>query len=97
MALDVATTSEGLALACLISCSGYPHPNWQPGDKAMKKILLTHGEQDTVVPYGASEMLQKQLGRSGIDADLISFGGGHTIDSSLFPALRDYLGEQWSG
>ena len=49
------------------------------------------------MPYGASEMLQKQLGRSGIDADLISFGGGHTIDSSLFPALRDYLGEQWSG
>ena len=97
MALDVATTGEGLALAGLISCSGYPHPNWQPGDQAIKKILLTHGEQDPVVPYGASEMLQKQLGRSGIDADLISFAGGHTIDSSLFPALRDYLGEQWSG
>ncbi len=97
MALDVATGGTGLPLAGLISCSGYPHPNWQPGAQAMKKILLTHGEQDPVVPYGASEMLQEQLGRSGIDAELISFAGGHTIDSSLFPALRDYLGEQWSG
>lgn len=97
MALDVATTGAGLALAGLISCSGYPHPNWQPGVQTMKKILLTHGEQDPVVPHGASEMLQKQLGRSGIDASLISFAGGHTIDSSLFPALRQYLGERWSG
>ena len=97
MALDVATAGEGLPLAGLISCSGYPHPAWEPGRQANKTILLTHGEQDPVVPYGASEVLQEQLRRSGIDAELIGFAGGHTIDSSLFPALRQYLSHQWPG
>jgi len=50
-----------------------------------------------VVPYGASEVLQEQLRRSGIDAELIGFAGGHTIDNSLFPALRQYLKRQWPG
>lgn len=95
MALDVSTSGAGLPLAGLISCSGYPHPDWQPGAQTIKKILLTHGEQDPVVPYGASEALQEQLRHGGIDTDLISFAGGHTIDSSLFPALRDYLAGQW--
>jgi phospholipase/carboxylesterase len=97
MAVDVATAGEGLPLAGLISCSGYPHPAWEPGLLANKTVLLTHGEQDPVVPYGASEMLQKQLQRSGMDAELIGFAGGHTIDSSLFPALRQYLKRQWPG
>ena len=97
MALDVATAGEGLPLAGLISCSGYPHPAWEPGLQANKTILLTHGEQDPVVPYGASEVLQEQLHRSGIGAELIGFAGGHTIDSSLFPALRQYLSHQWPG
>lgn len=95
MALDVGTSGAGLPLAGLISCSGYPHPDWQPGIQTIKKILLTHGEQDPVVPYGASEALQMQLRQGGIDTDLICFAGGHTIDSSLFPALRHYLAGQW--
>jgi len=95
MALDVSTSGAGLPLAGLISCSGYPHPNWQPGVQTIQKILLTHGEQDPVVPYGASEALQQQLRRGGIDTNLISFAGGHTIDSSLFPALRDYMAGRW--
>lgn len=95
MALDVSTSGAGLPLAGLISCSGYPHPNWQPGVQTIEKILLTHGEQDPVVPYGASEALQQQLRRGGIDTNLISFAGGHTIDSSLFPALRDYMAGRW--
>lgn len=95
MALDVATAGAGLPLAGLISCSGYPHPDWQPGQQVNKKVLLTHGEQDPVVPYGASEVLQKQLRRGGMEADLIGFAGGHTIDSSLFPALREYLSDRW--
>jgi phospholipase/carboxylesterase len=96
MALDVATAGEGLPLAGLISCSGYPHPDWQPGTQAINKILLTHGVQDPVVSYGASEELEKQLRRGGIDSELIGFAGGHTIDSSLFPTLRRYLANRWS-
>ena len=95
MALDVGTADGGLPLAGLISCSGYPHPGWAPCAQAINKILLTHGEQDPVVPFGASEALQEQLERSGIDSELLRFAGGHTIDSSLFPALRHYLAGQW--
>ena len=68
MALDVATAGSGLPLAGLIGCSGYPHPAWQPTAASLPKILLTHGKQDPVVPYGASEALQEQLQRGGIDA-----------------------------
>ena len=92
MALDVATAGEGLPVAGLISCSGYPHPDWQPGPhQTSKKILLTHGKQDPVVPYGASEVLKEQLRRGGMEAELIGFAGGHNIDNDLFPALRQFL------
>ena len=55
MAIDVATSaaSTGLPLAALVSCSGYPHPGWQPGP-LHTPVLLTHGEQDPVVPFAAS-------------------------------------------
>ncbi len=97
MALDVATTDTGLPLAGLISCSGYPHPGWRPGSELHHRILLTHGRQDPVVPHAASEALQEQLNQVGMDAELISFTGGHTIDESLFPAMRRYLANQWPG
>lgn len=96
MALDVATAGSGLPLAGLISCSGYPHPGWQPTAASLPKILLTHGEQDSVVPYGASEAIKEQLQLSGINTELVSFSGGHTIDNCLFPALRSYMAGQWS-
>ena len=96
MALDVATAGSGLPLAGLIGCSGYPHPGWQPTAASQPKILLTHGEQDPVVPYGASEALKEQLQLGGIDTELVGFTGGHTIDGCLFPALRSYLASQWS-
>ena len=96
MALDVATAGSGLPLAGLIGCSGYPHPGWQPTAASLPKILLTHGEQDPVVPYGASEALKEQLQLGGIDTELVGFTGGHTIDGCLFPALRSYLASQWS-
>ncbi|MDA0718362.1 MAG: dienelactone hydrolase family protein [Cyanobacteria bacterium] len=96
MALDVATAGSALPLAGLIGCSGYPHPGWQPAAASLTKILLTHGEQDPVVPYEASEAIREQLQLSGIDTELVGFSGGHTIDSCLFPALRSYLAGQWS-
>ena len=64
---------------------------------SIERLRAATGEQDPVVPYGASEVLQEQLRRSGIDAELIGFAGGHTIDNSLFPALRQYLKRQWPG
>jgi phospholipase/carboxylesterase len=101
LALDVATGAGGLPLAGVIGCSGYPHPDWRPGPVGAPgggpqlPLLLTHGRQDPVVPYAASEALQQQLRDSGREVELIGFAGGHTIDGSLVPTLRRFLDYCW--
>jgi len=101
MALDVATGGgggghTGLPLAVLIACSGYPHPDWQP-QPPRTPVLLTHGQQDPVVPYAASEAIERQLREVGGTVERIGFSGGHGIDPSLFPRMRTALEQGWSG
>lgn len=95
MAIDVGTGEQGLGLAGLVGCSGYPHPGWSPQTPFKTKVLLTHGEQDPVVPYGASEALRDQLQAAGHGVELLGFSGGHTIDEQLFPAIRAFIDQQW--
>ena len=98
MVLDVGTLAEGLdgrSCAGLIGCSGYPHPGWDPQTPHKTKVLLTHGEQDPVVPFAASQALQKQLEAAGHGVELLEFSGGHTIDEGLFPALKRFIASQW--
>jgi len=97
MALDVATRT-GLPLAAVIGCSGYPHPDGQPSSAPpapAQTILLTHGEQDPVVPYAASEELERQLTRAGHGVRRLGFRGGHTIDPLVLPALRQFVADAW--
>ena len=98
MVLDVGTLAEGLdgrSCAALIGCSGYPHPGWDPQTPHKTKVLLTHGEQDPVVPFAASQALQKQLEAAGHGVELLEFSGGHTIDEGLFPAMKRFIASQW--
>jgi len=98
MVLDVGTLAEGLggrACAGLIGCSGYPHPGWDPQTPHKTRVLLTHGEQDPVVPFGASHALQEQLQEAGHGVELLGFSGGHTIDEGLFPAMKRFIANQW--
>jgi phospholipase/carboxylesterase len=98
LGLDVATRGDGLPLAGLIGCSGYPHPDWQPGRPAASAplpILLTHGQQDPVVPYAASEELERRLQQAGHRVSLVGFSGGHTIDSGVLPILRAFVSQAW--
>ena len=92
MALDVATT---LPVAGVIACSGYPHPDWQPQDLSLP-VLLSHGEQDPVVPHGASVELERRLKAAGAAVELLSFAGGHSIDPDLFGPMRLFLERCWS-
>jgi phospholipase/carboxylesterase len=57
MALDV---GSDLPLEGIVCCSGYPQPGWQ-AKTAIAKVLLTHGTNDPVVPYAASEELLRLL------------------------------------
>lgn len=99
LGLDVATSQGGLALAGLISCSGYPHPGWQPvsvNAEGQFPILLTHGEQDPVVPYAASLELERVLSQAGRTVERIGFSGGHTIETSLLARMKTFLSAAWS-
>jgi phospholipase/carboxylesterase len=94
MAVDV-ILGEGLPVAALIACSGYPHPGWQAA-KPKASTMLTHGEQDPVVPVAASQAIEDLVQRAGGQVQLISFAGGHGIDPQLLPELRAFLAQNWS-
>lgn len=87
MGLDVAS---GLPIAGLIACSGYPHPDWLP-QPPLTRVLITHGTDDQVVPFAASGEVARRLSEAGGTVQMQSFDGGHTIDPSLFPPMRDFL------
>ncbi len=85
MAIDVGSQ---LPLAGLISCSGYPHPNWEP-PVIRPPVLLLHGVQDEIVPYLASQKLLHLLKKkSEVETELISFQGGHCIPPNLTKNIR---------
>jgi phospholipase/carboxylesterase len=87
MALDV---GSGLALEGIVACSGYPHPGWQ-AKPAMAKVLLTHGKNDPVVPYAASEELLRLLTLQQARVELVGTAGQHGIDAELLPAIRRFI------
>jgi phospholipase/carboxylesterase len=96
MALDVSTGPGAVPIAGLIGCSGYPHPDWSPQPGLAPAVLLSHGRQDPVVPYEASEALRDQLQAAGAGVELLAFDGGHAIDPDLFPAIRRFLSSCWA-
>jgi len=54
-------------------------------------VLLSHGRADAVVPFAASEELQRQLVRAVAVVELLPFSGGHGIDPALLPALGAFV------
>ncbi|MFM7651841.1 MAG: alpha/beta hydrolase [Vulcanococcus sp.] len=87
MAIDVGSK---LPLAGIVACSGYPHEGWQP-QGSLPPVLLSHGRQDPVVPYAASEELQRGLNQAGARVELLGFNGGHGIDPELLPAVGAFV------
>jgi phospholipase/carboxylesterase len=87
MAIDVGC---GLPLAGIVGCSGYPHQGWQAAG-ALPPVLLSHGREDPVVPFEASEELRRQLLQAGGQVELLPFSGGHGIDPELLPDLGSFV------
>ena len=91
MALDVAS---GLPVAGIVACSGYPHEGWLPQAteaQPLPPVLLSHGQQDPVVPFAASEEARKRLISGGGSAQLLPFEGGHTIDPAVLPSIANFV------
>jgi len=94
MAVDV-ILGEGMPVAALIACSGYPHPGWQ-AKKPKASTMLAHGEDDPVVPVAASQAIADLVRGAGGQVQQIGFAGGHGIDPQLLPQLRAFLTQNWT-
>ena len=90
MALDVGSR---LPLAGIVACSGYPHEGWEPST-GMAPVLLSHGREDPVVPFAASQAVLERLQAGGHRAELLAFEGGHTIDQTVLPAIGTFVRQQ---
>ena len=49
-----------LNLGLIVACSGYPHPNWTPGEKC-SPLIVSHGLFDDVVPIDASRTIYQKV------------------------------------
>ena len=84
MAIDVGCK---LDIGLIISCSGYPHPNWEP-DQMCPPILISHGYKDDVVPILASRSIYKRIKSISKNfCELIEFDGNHQIDFNLIDKI----------
>ena len=72
-----------LNFGLIVACSGYPHPNWDPGEK-FSPLIISHGLFDDVVPIDASRTIyEKVKSKSSKFCELLEFEGFHQIDSNL--------------
>ena len=78
---------SNLPLAGLISCSGYPHPNWEI-EEEFPPVLISHGRNDEVVPFIAAEKISEILESKGFSVEKILFDGGHEIPQYIFPKIQ---------
>tara|TARA_Y100000589_G_scaffold289861_1_gene292192 strand:+ start:1303 stop:1917 length:615 start_codon:yes stop_codon:yes gene_type:complete len=80
----------GLNLGLIVSCSGYPHPNWDK--KINSPILLSHGTKDGVVPISATRQLYEDIKQnSKYVCKFHEFDGFHEIDSTFIDFLRSEI------
>ena len=80
MAIDAGSQ---LDMGLIISCSGYPHPNWKP-NKKYPPILISHGSMDEVVPISASKDIYQRIKSISTNfCQLNQFDGYHQIDPKL--------------
>ena len=80
MAIDVGCQ---LDIGLIVSCSGYPHPNWKP-QKTCPPILISHGLMDDVVPISTSKNIYQKINSISRNfCELNQFDGHHQIDPNL--------------
>ena len=77
-----------LPVAGVISCSGYPHPDWQP-PMEHPPVLLLHGHDDAIVPHAAMHRIQGQLDAKRCTAR--SFQNGHTIPEDMMRPIQEFI------
>ena len=80
-----------LNLGLIVACSGYPHPNWVPGEK-FPPLIISHGLFDNVVPVDASRIIYEKVKRKSSKlCKLLEFNGSHQIDANLINSISSNM------
>tara|TARA_Y100000589_G_scaffold294100_1_gene299495 strand:- start:501 stop:1118 length:618 start_codon:yes stop_codon:yes gene_type:complete len=88
MCIDAGIT---LDFGLIVSCSGYPHPHWEPIN-LIPRILITHGLKDEIVPiFRSREIYQKLQLISNSKCDLFEFDGNHEIGISAVKVIKSNI------
>jgi phospholipase/carboxylesterase len=99
VSLDVLLhTERAFAGALLMSGTFIAEPLWAPrmAARAGLPVLMSHGQQDPLLPLAASELLRDRLRAAGLDVEWLPFAGGHAIPPQVLAAagllIRSKLG-----
>ena len=85
MAIDAGSR---LDIGLIVSCSGYPHPNWNP-EQRCPPTIISHGSKDDIVPISASKIIyQKIKSISNSSCEFLEFDGYHQIDLNLIKNIN---------
>jgi phospholipase/carboxylesterase len=55
-------------------------------------VILSHGRQDTVLPYSGGEALRDLLSAAGLAVEFIPFDGPHTVHPEALDRVAQLLG-----
>ena len=90
-AMSIAAGSR-VNIGLIVSCSGYPHPNWDK--KINSPILLSHGSKDEVVPFTASRKMYDDLTNySNYSCKFHEFDGFHEIDIHFIDVIKSEIND----
>ena len=82
-----------LKFGLIVACSGYPHPNWSPGENC-SPFIISHGIFDDVVPIDASRTIyEKVKNKTSKFCELREFDGFHQIDSNLIGFINSKMSD----
>ena len=88
MAIDAGSK---LNFGLIVACSGYPHPNWIPGE-TYPPLIISHGKFDDVVPIEASRIIYEKIKSKSFEfCELIEFDGYHQIDPNLINIVNSNI------
>jgi phospholipase/carboxylesterase len=95
LATDVALAADP-PVDKLASLSGtfIAEPVWRERMKQIRRkpaMLLSHGREDALLPFAASERLRQVLVDAGFDVAWVPFAGGHAIPREVIARLRTFL------
>lgn len=77
----------------LLSGALLDEANWKKKSSALagKKILQSHGQNDSVIPFEASRRLHELLKAGGAEIDWLPFGGAHEIPMPVLKKAKIFL------